>query len=354
VQHICADAIALDPETRQHVRDAYDRGGSFNSRASAASKKAAAGAGAAAVAGSGKDDSRKRKRQGGNDKKRPTGQYANYEDFQVNLNRVKPHWVLAVDRGEAEKALTVTITLHESSEKRLKNDIVRFWLRKVHRSATDVITAAVMDGYSRLLSRRYVSSAPTTHSPMPLLPSHGHSLSIPPCCDQSPQTCVLYTLSLPNQRILTCIGVSHTQWSEYRTISVAITPAAPLPSHIFAHSHGRSHCTVQVRECRRELTRTAHTAAAKVFGRNVRALLLTRPIRGHRVCAIDPGFANGCKIAVLDETGAAVETCTLYPHPPRNQVCSYLAPLSSTPSSPSPPLALSARPKYLYGIPLSI
>lgn len=183
VQHICADAIALDPETRQHVRDAYDRGGSFNSRASAASKKAAAGAGAAAVAGSGKDDSRKRKRQGGNDKKRPTGQYANYEDFQVNLNRVKPHWILAVDRGEAEKALTVTITLHESSEKRLKNDIVRFWLRKVHRSATDVITAAVMDGYSRLLSRRYVSSAPTTHSPMPLLPSHGHSLSIPPCCD---------------------------------------------------------------------------------------------------------------------------------------------------------------------------
>ena len=54
-----------------------------------------------------------------------------------------------------------------------------------------------------------------------------------------------------------------------------------------------------------------------MFQRNLRSLLLGRPVRGRPICAIDPGFRNGCKTAVIDATGAVVSTTTLYPHPPQ-------------------------------------
>jgi uncharacterized protein len=57
------------------------------------------------------------------------------------------------------------------------------------------------------------------------------------------------------------------------------------------------------REVRRELTDKAEEHAVAVFARNLRKLLLTPPVSGHRVLAIDPGFRSGCKLAALDEFG---------------------------------------------------
>jgi uncharacterized protein len=57
------------------------------------------------------------------------------------------------------------------------------------------------------------------------------------------------------------------------------------------------------REIRRELTESAEQHALKVFGRNLRHLLLKPPVRGRRVLAIDPGFRYGCHAAALDEFG---------------------------------------------------
>jgi uncharacterized protein len=57
------------------------------------------------------------------------------------------------------------------------------------------------------------------------------------------------------------------------------------------------------REARRELTEKAETHAVEVFARNLRNLLLQPPLPGRRVLAIDPGYKNGCKLAVLDEFG---------------------------------------------------
>lgn len=57
------------------------------------------------------------------------------------------------------------------------------------------------------------------------------------------------------------------------------------------------------REIRRELTEKAEAHAVEVFARNLRHLLLTPPLHGHRVLAIDPGFRSGCKMAALDEFG---------------------------------------------------
>ena len=64
----------------------------------------------------------------------------------------------------------------------------------------------------------------------------------------------------------------------------------------------------------------ADEEAIKIFTENLRQLLLSPPLGQKRVLALDPGFANGCKIACLDEQGNLLHHEIIYPHPPRNQV----------------------------------
>ena len=64
----------------------------------------------------------------------------------------------------------------------------------------------------------------------------------------------------------------------------------------------------------------ADEEAIKVFTENLRQFLLSPPLGQKRVLALDPGFANGCKIACLDEQGNLLHHEIIYPHPPRNQV----------------------------------
>jgi uncharacterized protein len=73
------------------------------------------------------------------------------------------------------------------------------------------------------------------------------------------------------------------------------------------------------REVRRDLADIADRHAAEVFGRNLRNLLLQPPLENQTVLAIDPGFRNGCKIAVLDPSGNLLEHATIYPHQPQNK-----------------------------------
>jgi uncharacterized protein len=73
------------------------------------------------------------------------------------------------------------------------------------------------------------------------------------------------------------------------------------------------------REVRRELTEEAERHAVEVFARNLRSLLLQRPLRGRRVLAIDPGFRTGCKLAALDDFGNLLEDAVIFPHAPQNK-----------------------------------
>jgi uncharacterized protein len=66
------------------------------------------------------------------------------------------------------------------------------------------------------------------------------------------------------------------------------------------------------REVRRELTDWAEAHAVEVFARNLRNLLLQKPVRGRRVLAIDPGFKSGCKLAALDEFGNLLDQAVIH------------------------------------------
>lgn len=74
------------------------------------------------------------------------------------------------------------------------------------------------------------------------------------------------------------------------------------------------------REIRSDLTEKAEDKAIKVFGKNAKQLLLGAPIKGKTVMGFDPAYRTGCKIAVIDETGKVLDTETVYPTAPQNDV----------------------------------
>ena len=72
-------------------------------------------------------------------------------------------------------------------------------------------------------------------------------------------------------------------------------------------------------EILKEFKEKADIESIKVFGENLRQLLLAPPVGQKRTMAIDPGFRNGCKIVCLDAQGNLLHHEIVYPHPPQNE-----------------------------------
>jgi len=69
-----------------------------------------------------------------------------------------------------------------------------------------------------------------------------------------------------------------------------------------------------------DLRRRSHATAIEVFARNLRDLLLAAPAGARATLGFDPGIRTGCKIAVVDETGKLLDSATIYPFQPRNDL----------------------------------
>ena len=67
------------------------------------------------------------------------------------------------------------------------------------------------------------------------------------------------------------------------------------------------------RETRAALTDTACEGAIKMFALNLRPLLMQPPVKGKVTMGLDPGYRNGCKVAVVDGTGKVLDTAVVYP-----------------------------------------
>lgn len=70
------------------------------------------------------------------------------------------------------------------------------------------------------------------------------------------------------------------------------------------------------RDLRSELTTKADEQAIQVFGENLRNLLLQAPLKGKVVMGFDPAYRTGCKLAIIDATGAVLAIDVIYPHAP--------------------------------------
>ena len=146
--------------------------------------------------------------------------YEMYYDYNEAIKYIKPHRILAINRGEKEKILTVSIDVNN-------DEIIDYLKRKVIRNdksfVCSYVESAIKDSYKRLI-------APSV-----------------------------------------------------------------------------------MREVRSELTEKAEVAAIDNFGKNLEALLLTPPIKEKIVLAFDPGYVNGCKLAVIDKNGKYLDSCVVKP-----------------------------------------
>lgn len=99
-------------------------------------------------------------------------------------------------------------------------------------------------------------------------------------------------------------------------------PAAPLAEHIhmaFDDSFKRLLEPSISNEVIKEAKEKADLESIRIFGDNLRQLLLAPPVGQKRVMAIDPGFRTGCKVVCLDEQGDLLHNEAIFPHPPANE-----------------------------------
>ena len=95
------------------------------------------------------------------------------------------------------------------------------------------------------------------------------------------------------------------------------SPVAPFIHAAATDSYSRLIFPSLEREIRSELFDDAAEGALKVFGDNLKNLLLIAPVKGKTVLGFDPGYAHGCKLAVVDKTGKYLTSTVIYPTKPR-------------------------------------
>lgn len=103
----------------------------------------------------------------------------------------------------------------------------------------------------------------------------------------------------------------------YQTVpEMAISEAIGLVQEANEDAYKRFIQPAIEREIRSTLTEEAEDQAIKVFGENLRNLLLQAPLKGQKILGFDPAFRTGCKLAAVDETGKLLGVSVIYPHHP--------------------------------------
>ena len=152
--------------------------------------------------------------------------YEMYYEFEEALTKIQGHRILAINRGESEKFITVKVT---APQDKILDYLVKKSIVKSNKYTDELIEKAVKDSYDRLI-------APSIE-----------------------------------------------------------------------------------REIRNTLTERAEDGAIKVFGKNLKQLLMQPPIAGKVVLGWDPAFRTGCKLAVVDPTGKVLDTVVVYPTAPTSE-----------------------------------
>ncbi len=91
------------------------------------------------------------------------------------------------------------------------------------------------------------------------------------------------------------------------------TPSAEFLENAAADSYSRLIFPSIEREIRAELTEAASGAAIKLFGANLKQLLMQPPVKNKVVIGLDPGYRTGCKLAVVNGIGKVLDTAVIYP-----------------------------------------
>lgn len=113
-------------------------------------------------------------------------------------------------------------------------------------------------------------------------------------------------------------GDTIVAWLAEQVVKDPLHPSAHYLKLALTDSYSRLIEPAIERELRNDLSEKAEEQAIRVFGINLKNLLLQAPIRGKTVMGFDPAYRTGCKIAVIDPSGKLLDTETVYPTAPEN------------------------------------
>ena len=98
-----------------------------------------------------------------------------------------------------------------------------------------------------------------------------------------------------------------------RSVLIPGSPAMPFVRSAAEDAYDRLIASSVEREIRNMLTQQADEGAIRMFGLNLKPLLMQPPVKGFVTMGLDPGYRNGCKVAVVDGTGKVLDTAVVYP-----------------------------------------
>ena len=119
-------------------------------------------------------------------------------------------------------------------------------------------------------------------------------------------------LEIDNERILKYIENQYANKNNFKNKEILVEAIEDAYKRLIFPSIER--------EVRSHLTELAQERAISVFGENIKNLLLQPPLKGKVVMGFDPGYVNGCKIAVVDASGKFLDEAIVYPHKPQGKV----------------------------------
>ena len=98
-----------------------------------------------------------------------------------------------------------------------------------------------------------------------------------------------------------------------RSVLIPGSPAMPFVRSAAEDAYDRLIAPSVEREIRNMLTEQADEGAIRMFGLNLKPLLMQPPVKGFVTMGLDPGYRNGCKVAVVGGTGKVLDTAVVYP-----------------------------------------
>ena len=125
------------------------------------------------------------------------------------------------------------------------------------------------------------------------------------------EECLKISISVPDDKIL---GIMRDMYL------TAPCPSSPHIEKAIEDGWRRLLFPSMERELRNRLSEGAQEQAIKMFAINLKQLLMQPPVRGRVILAVDPAYRTGCKCAVIDATGRALDTAVIYPTPPQSKV----------------------------------
>ncbi len=103
-------------------------------------------------------------------------------------------------------------------------------------------------------------------------------------------------------------------------VAVNASPAKKQVENAIVDGYERLIAPSVEREIRNDLFDNASEGAIKLFSDNLKHLLMQAPLKGKTVLGFDPGYVNGCKLAVVDKTGKVLDTGVIYPTKPKARI----------------------------------